>query len=181
MEHLISAEKMEQRIFMVRGQKVMIDRHLAELFAVPPRSLNLAVKRKIEKFPENFRFRLTKEEFELLKVQLETLDMNVNSNYLPYAYTERSIGLVAKVLRRNKATQISILILKAFMKLSEVPSEQTEHLEQIKMLEHRMTKHSDTILRLHEFTDRLNYSMKSFKEIPWLQNFKKDKKTTSKL
>ena len=75
MEHLISAEKIEQRIFFVRGQKVMIDRHLAELFSVPPRSLNLAVKRKIEKFPENFRFRLTKEECELLKVQFETLKL----------------------------------------------------------------------------------------------------------
>lgn len=179
MEHIIPTEKIEQRIFLVRGQKIMIDRHLAELFAVPTKSLILAVKSNIEKFPENLMFRLTKEEYESLKFQSETLKVKVNSKSLPYAFTEQSVATASKVLRRNKATRISILILKAFVKLSEVPAEQKEHLEQIKVLEHRMTKHSDTILRLHEFTDRVNYSMKSFKKIVWFQNFKKEKKQPS--
>ena len=149
MEHLIPAEIIEQRIFLVRGQKVMIDRHLAELYAVPTKSLNLAVKRNIEKFPEEFMFRLTKEEFQDLRFQFETSSWG-GTRYLPLVFTEHGVAMAANILKSERATRMSILIVKAFVKLREVLSTHKELSAQIKLLESKVDKHDDAIQTIIE-------------------------------
>ncbi|MEK6615705.1 MAG: ORF6N domain-containing protein [Bacteroidota bacterium] len=155
MEQLIPYEIIEQRIFLIRGQKVMIDRHLAELYAVPTKSLNLAVKRNIEKFPEEFMFRLTKEEYDSLRFQFETLKRGKHSKYLPYAFTEHGVAMAANVLKSERATRMSILIVKAFVKLRAVISTHKELAAQLKLLESKVDKHDAAIQSIIEAIKQL--------------------------
>ena len=126
-EILIPKMQIEDRILMIRGQQVMIDRDLAELYGVETRSLNQAVKRNIERFPERFMFQLTKNEQiraeQFLRSQTVTLKISdtdedlrgKHSKYLPYVFTEHGIAMLASVLKSETAVQISIKIIDAFV------------------------------------------------------------------
>ena len=122
----------ENRIFMIRGHKAMLDFHLAELYGVPTKSLNLAIKRNVKRFPVDFMFQLTKEEFgqlkEILRFQFETSksDPRGGRRYPPYAFTEHGVAMLAAVLRSERAIQVSIAIIRAFVKLREILSTHRE-------------------------------------------------------
>ena len=112
-------EVVENLIYEVRGKQVMLDSDLARLYecANGTKTINLAVKRHINRFPERFMFKLTKEEYDYLRFQLETAKINNMSRSLPYAFTEQGVAMLATVLRTKVAEKVSIRIMDAFVEL----------------------------------------------------------------
>src|SRR3989338_10634925 len=101
MSNVILAERIEKQIFLVRGRKVMFDFDLAALYNVPTKSLNLAVKRNIRRFPDDFVFQLTAQEFEVLRFHFETSKGSGGRRYLPYAFTEHGVAMLSSVLNNE--------------------------------------------------------------------------------
>ncbi|MFN0105448.1 MAG: ORF6N domain-containing protein [Bryobacteraceae bacterium] len=112
-------EVVERRIYIIRGRKVMLDADLAELYQVEPFNLNKAVKRNLERFPAEFMFQLTKEEFENLRSQ-SGISRWGGRRYLPYVFTEHGVAMLAAVLKSQLGVRMSILIVQAFVKLREL-------------------------------------------------------------
>ena len=115
-------EDIKEKIYTIRGKQVLLDSDVANLYHYKTKSLNLAVKRKIERFPEEFCFKLTSEEFENLRFQIETLNRktnngNVTRKYLPYVFTEQGIAMLAGILKNDISVDISIKIIKAFISM----------------------------------------------------------------
>ena len=98
---LIPTEQIESKIFLIRGKRVMLDKDLAELYRVKTKVLNQAVKRNLERFPEYFMFRLTKEEVISSRSQFVTLKQGQNIKYFPYAFTEQGVAMLSSVLNSN--------------------------------------------------------------------------------
>src|SRR3989304_3782451 len=120
MKDLIPQQTIEQRIFLIRNQKVMIDRDIAELYGVETKNLNRQVKRNIQRFPEEFMFQLTVEERNQLVTICHRFKTMKHSSSLPYVFTEHGVAMLASVLKSDRAVKISINIIKAFVKLREM-------------------------------------------------------------
>ena len=105
----------QNKIYEIRGQRVMLDFDLAALYLVETKVLNRAVKRNIERFPERYMFQLDKEEFEYLRCQIGTSSGHGGTRYLPYAFTEQGVSMLSAVLRSPTAIQVSISIIDAFV------------------------------------------------------------------
>ncbi len=119
MTEVISVEKIESKIFQVRGRKVMLDRELAILYGVETKVLIQSVKRNISRFPEDFMFQLTKEEFISLRSQFVTSNRG-GRRYLPYAFTEQGVAMLSSVLNSNRAILVNIHIMRAFVNLRRI-------------------------------------------------------------
>jgi hypothetical protein len=119
---LIPPERIERAILILRGHKVMLDSELAALYSVGTKALNQAVSRNIERFPEDFMFRLTEEEATRLRSQIVTLKTGRGHHrkYLPYAFTEQGVAMLSSVLRSPRAVQVNIEIMRAFVRLREL-------------------------------------------------------------
>jgi hypothetical protein len=119
---VISAERIEHAILMLRGHKVMLDSDLASLYGVQTKVLNQAVTRNIERFPEDFLFQLTDEEAAFLRSQFVTLKpgRGRHRKYLPYAFTEQGVAMLSSVLRSPRAVRVNIEIMRAFVRLREL-------------------------------------------------------------
>jgi hypothetical protein len=117
-----SVAQIESKMFLIRGCKVMLSYHLAELYEVETKVLNQAVKRNIERFPEDFMFQLTEEEAALLRSQIVTLETGrgQHAKYLPYAFTEQGVAMLSSVLRSDRAIQVNIEIMRAFVRLRQM-------------------------------------------------------------
>lgn len=136
MKELIPKELIEQRIFMIRGQKVMLDKDLAMLYQVPTKSLNLAVKRNASRFPGDFMFRLNQKEAEFLRFQFETSKKGRGgSRYLPHAFTEQGIAMLSSVLNSPRAIHANIQIMRAFVKLRKMIASNTTLRRKIEAME----------------------------------------------
>ena len=109
----------QRKIFEIRGQKVILDRDLAALYQVETRVLNQAVKRNTERFPEDFMFQLTKEEWQILKSQLVISNGYGGQRYLPYAFTEHGVVMLASLLRSEIAVKMSVQITRAFVAMRQ--------------------------------------------------------------
>ena len=112
-------EVIENKIFLVRGKKVMFDRDLAVLYGVETKFLNRAVKRNIERFPEDFMFQLSKEELASLRFHFGTSTRG-GRRYLPYAFTENGVAMLSSVLNSERAIHVNIQIMRTFTKLREM-------------------------------------------------------------
>jgi len=132
---LIPSEVIEKKIFLLRGQKVMLSLHLAELYQVEPKVLTQSVKRNIERFPEDFMFQLNWDEVSRLKSQFVisnaiprkisrsqfvTLKRGFNIKYPPYAFTEQGVAMLSSVLRSKRAVSVNIEIMRAFVRLRQM-------------------------------------------------------------
>ncbi|HBF11805.1 MAG TPA: DNA-binding protein [Deltaproteobacteria bacterium] len=122
MNQVIPSERIESHIYLIRGQKVMLSVHLADLYQVEPKVLVQAVKRNIERFPSDFMFQLTNEEFEILKSQIVTSSWGGLRRAHPYAFTEQGIAMLSAVLRSPRAIKLSTEIVRAFVRLRTVVS-----------------------------------------------------------
>ena len=120
MADIIPLETIEQRILLIRGQKVMLDADLAELYAVETKQLIRAVKRNITRFPADFMFQLHKEEFENLRFHFGTSSRWGGRRYLPYVFTEQGVAMLSSVLNSERAINVNIVIMRAFVKLREM-------------------------------------------------------------
>ena len=109
--------RIENRIFFLRDERVMLSTDLAELYDVEPRALVQAVKRNRHRFPEDFMFQLTKDEFDQLKSQIVTSSWGGPRRATPYAFTEQGVAMLSSVLRSQRAIQVNIEIMRAFVRL----------------------------------------------------------------
>jgi hypothetical protein len=113
-------EVIERRILLIRGHKVMLDAHLADLYGVETKVLKRAVRRNRERFPGDFMFQLTKEEEDILRSQFGTLRWGEHAKYLSYVFTEQGVAMLSSVLHSKRAVQVNIEIMRAFVRLREI-------------------------------------------------------------
>jgi hypothetical protein len=148
---LIPIEHIEQRIFLIRGKKVMCDFHLSQLYGVPTKALNLAVKRNADRFPPDFMFQLTKDEFQQvalsLRFQFGTSKVSGRGGrrYLPYAFTEHGALMLASVLNSPKAIEASIYVVRAFVRMRNILTAHKEIAEKLRELEQKISSHDADI------------------------------------
>jgi len=119
----VAIQLIERRIYLIRGQKVMIDFDLAELYGVETKVLNQAVRRNLDRFPSDFMFQLNKEENDSLRSQIVTLKPSGRGHhrkYFPYAFTEQGVAMLSSVLRSKRAIQVNVAIMRAFVILRQV-------------------------------------------------------------
>jgi len=122
MNNIIPQERIESRIYLFRGQKVMIDRDLAELYGVPTKALNQAVRRNEKRFPPDFVFQLNNKEKDELVTNCDRFKLLKHSSSLPFAFTEQGIAMLSSVLNSDKAIEVNVLIMRAFVRLRQVLS-----------------------------------------------------------
>jgi hypothetical protein len=133
---LIPRERIERCIYLIRGQKVMLDNDLADLYGVETKALNRAVKRNLERFPEDFMFQLTPEEAENLRCHFGTSSLDWGGRrYLPYAFTEQGVAMLSSVLRSRRAALVNVAIMRAFVKLRQMLASHRGLARQLEALE----------------------------------------------
>lgn len=120
MKPIITAGTIERKIYLVRGQKVMLDSDLAELYGVEVKQLKRQVRRNIDRFPADFMFQLSKDEIDPLRRHFGTLKRGGHSKYLPYVFTEQGVAMLSSVLNSKRAVQVNIAIMRAFVKLRQM-------------------------------------------------------------
>jgi phage regulator Rha-like protein len=143
----LPVEPVEGMILLVRGQKVLLDSDLARIYGVTTKVLNQAVKRNMEKFPADFMFQLTKEEADIsqrLRSQFVTLKRGEHRKYLPYAFTEHGAIMAATVLNSPQAVQMSVFVVRAFVKMREMLVQNKALADKLAELEQKLTKRLDT-------------------------------------
>jgi len=145
MTEIIPQAVIEQKIFLIRGHKVMLSMHLAELYGVEVRALIQAVKRNIERFPSDFMFQLTDSEHQNLKSQIVTSSWGGARRANPYAFTEQGVAMLSSVLRSKQAIRVNIAIMRAFVKLREILSAHKELAHKLAELERKIEKHDADI------------------------------------
>jgi hypothetical protein len=119
---VVPVDRIENIILVIRGQKVILARELAELYGVTTGNLNKAVKRNIDRFPNDFMFQLTAEEYKSLRFHFGILEKGRHSKYLPYAFTEQGVAMLSSVLKSKRAVQVNIEIMRAFVRLRRMLS-----------------------------------------------------------
>jgi hypothetical protein len=145
MKALVSVEVIERKIYLIRGQKVMLSSDLAQLYGVEPKVLIQAVKRNIERFPEDFMFQLTKQEFINLKSQIVTSSWGGIRRANPYAFTEQGVAMLSSVLRSKQAVHVNVAIMRAFVKLREILSINKDLAHKLAQLERKIENHDEEI------------------------------------
>jgi hypothetical protein len=141
---MVADEMIVTKIYLLRGQKVMLDEDLAELYQVPTGRLNEQVKRNIARFPADFMFQLTKEEFENLKSQNATSSWG-GRRKLPSAFTEHGVLMLSSVLNSERAVSVNIQIMRIYTKMREMLMTNQEILLKLEQLERQTFQNSDDI------------------------------------
>ena len=135
----IPVERIAGSILLIRGQKVILDAALASLYEVDTKVLNQAVRRNIERFPPDFMFQLTPEEVRVLRSQIVTLKPGSGRHrkYLPYAFAEQGVAMLSSILRSDRAVQVNIEIMRAFVRLRLLLASNTELSRKLAALEEK--------------------------------------------
>lgn len=152
---IVKVGKIQQRILLVRGEKVIIDADLAEAYGVTTKALNQAIRRNADRFPSDFMFRLTKEEKQEVVTNCDHLQKLKFSPVNPRAFTEHGAIMAASVLNSQKAIEVSVFVVRAFVKLRELISEHKELARKIAQLERRLGDHDEQIMVLLEAIKQL--------------------------
>jgi phage regulator Rha-like protein len=153
---IIPTERIASRIHLIRGEKVILDSDLAELYGVATKNLNRVVKRNLRRFPEDFMFQLTPEEAEFLRFQSGTLKLGRGQHrkYLPYGFTEQGVAMLSSVLSSDRAADVNVAIMRAFVKMREAMiahKELVRRLDEIeKKYDHKFAVIFDAIRKLME-------------------------------
>jgi hypothetical protein len=144
---LITIEKVEKAIYLIRGEKVMLDRDLARLYDVPMGALNQAVRRNRDRFPKDFMFQLTATEVTELNLSQIVIGSQKHRNprLRPYAFTEQGVAMLSTVLRSKRAITVNIEIMRAFVKLRQLLASNTELARRLDELESKYDKHFNIV------------------------------------
>jgi len=132
---LVPAERIERAIILVRGEKVMLDGDLAEIYGVETKRVNEQVRRNLNRFPPDFMFRLTPVEWDSLRSQFATLKRGQHRKYLPYVFTEHGALMLANVLNSERAEQTSVMVVRAFVRLRQLLSSNAELARKLEAME----------------------------------------------
>ncbi len=147
---IVSTERIARWIYLLRGQKVLIDRDLATLYGVSTKALNQAVKRNADRFPADFMFQLNKQEMQSLRSQFVTLKRGQHLKYFPFAFTEQGVAMLSSILKSERAVKVNIAIMRAFVKLREALETNRELARKFDELEKRVGKHDEEIAAIIE-------------------------------
>ena len=152
MKQAFLIESVERKIFLIRGHKVMLDSDLADLYGVFTFRLNEQVRRNIKRFPPDFMFQLTLNEAKSLRSQFAILKTGRGKHrkYLPYAFTEQGVAMLSSVLNSERAIQVNIVIMRAFVKLKQVLATHRTLARKLEELEHRLEGHDQEIRSLFD-------------------------------
>lgn len=154
----------QNRIYEIRGERVMLDFDLAALYEVETRVLNQAVKRNIKRFPKDFMFQLTHVEYELLQHEIEATQTTMSSQIvmtfpgkrpkkaLPYAFTEQGVAMLSGILNSDRAITMNIAIMRAFVEIRRVVLQESDLKEQLRLIKERLGEHD---VQLHQIYDAL--------------------------
>ncbi len=142
----LSNEDIKKLIYTIRGKQVMLDSDVAMLYHYETKNINKAVKRNLDRFPEDFCFQLTENEFQNLRFQFGTLNKKVNNGdvtrkYLPYVFTEQGIAMLAGVLKNDIAVKVSINIIKTFIEMRKFISLNGQVFERLTSMEYKLLEH----------------------------------------
>src|SRR5262245_33606909 len=150
-KNAILKRPVEGRILMVRGDKVLLDSDLAELYGVSVKRLNEQVKRNAERFPPDFMFRVTAAENKILRSQDATSsEGHGGRRYLPFAFTEHGASMAATVLNSHQAVEMSVFVVRAFVRLREMLATNKELAEKLAELERRLETHDQAIQEIFD-------------------------------
>jgi ORF6N domain len=131
----VPIERITSKIYLIRGQKVMLDRELAELYEVETSQLKRAVRRNIDRFPEDFMFELTKHEFDNLRSQIVTSSWG-GTRYSPMAFTEQGVAMLSSVLKSKRAINVNIQIMRVFTRLRQAILDNADLRKELEDLKH---------------------------------------------
>jgi len=148
----IPDEVIINKIYVIRGQKVMLDRDLAELYGVETKQLKRQVRRNIERFPSSFMFELTKEENQELRSQIGTLKQGAHFKYPPFVFTEHGILMLSSVLNSELAVKMSVQIIETFVQLRKLANNYDEIMSKINQMEAR---NNEQFSEIYEVLQRL--------------------------
>lgn len=156
-EGLVPVEVIERRIVLIRGQKVMFDSDLAALYQVPTKALNQAVRRNIDRFPADFMFRLTKKELETWRSQIVTSNPKATMGLRrpPYVFTELGVAMLSSVLHSNRAIQVNIAVMRAFVRLRQILATQKDLAEKVQEHEDKLHHHDLKISMAFKLIEKL--------------------------
>ena len=165
---IVNNEEIKNLIYTIRGRQVMLDSDVAILYHYETKNINKAMKRNIERFPEDFCFQLTVSEFENLRFQFGTLNRKVNNGkvtrkYLPYVYTEQGISMLAGVLKNDIAIQVSISIIRAFIEMRKIIFSNAQIFERLTNVEYKLLEHDKKFDKVfNELQKDKNFKQKIF-------------------
>jgi len=157
----------QNRIYEIRGERVMIDKDLAALYEIETKVLNQAVKRNIKRFPSDFMFQLTQDEFESIEFQLSSIDssrsqfvtLNVgrgsNLKYRPYAFTEQGVAMLSGILNSDKAISMNIAIMRAFVAIRKILINEADVKEQLRLVKERLGEHDVQLNQIYDAMENL--------------------------
>ena len=152
---IIPDEIVMNKIYLLRGQKVMLDRDLGELYDIKPIRLREQVKRNISRFPRNFMFRLSEKETESMVSQNAIPSRKHLGGYLPYAFTQHGVLMLANVVKTEVALQVSIRIIEIFVKMRELLLSHKDILLQLEKIENKLTRHDEDIALIFQYLKQL--------------------------
>ena len=160
----------QNRIYEIRGERVMLDFDLADLYEVPTKALNQALKRNAKRFPGDFMFRLTTAEWQDIRSQFVTAFNNLNSsrsqsvaasqnrrntNVTPYAFTEQGVAMLSGILNSDKAISMNIAIMRAFVEVRRVLLQQNDMKEQLRQIKERLGEHDAQLNQIYDALENL--------------------------
>ena len=149
------------KIYLIREQKVMIDRDLAELYGVETKVLKQAVKRNIERFPEDFMFEMTKKEFEIWRSQFVTSKSDIMGlRYAPFCFTEQGVTMLSCILNSKRAIDVNIKIIRVFTKMREMLFTHQDILRKIEKIDIKLSNHDDQFMLIFEYLKQFEETKK---------------------
>ena len=173
---IVSDEIISSKIYIIRQQKVMLDNDLADLYVVETKQLKRQVRRNIERFPKDFMFELTQEEYEILRSQFGTLKRGEHSKYLPMAFTEQGVAMLSSVLNSPTSIKVNIQIIRVFTKIREVLTDTLSIKLEIEEIKKKLSNQSKNIELVFNYLDELidkKENSEPRKEIGFKQKAKK--------
>ena len=169
MKELIPTHNIHEMIYLIRGQKVMLDEDLAKLYHVHTKRLNEQVRRNRKRFPDDFMFQLTAEETSFLRSQNAALKRGRGEHrkYRPLAFTEQGVAMLSSVLNSERAIEVNIMIMRAFVRLRQMVSLNRALAKRLAALERRLTGHDTDILHIYQVIgDLAGPARIGFKTVP---------------
>ncbi|TDH27528.1 ORF6N domain-containing protein [Segetibacter sp. 3557_3] len=162
-------QSIQNKIYEVRGERIMLDKDLAALYGTETKSLNLAVKRNIKRFPPDFMFQLSREEYNALRLQIETSSEPVHemrlqnetskkrggTRYLPYAFTEQGVAMLSGILNSDTAINMNIAIMRAFVEIRRLVLLQADVKLQLKEIQQQITNHDSQLSQIYDAIENL--------------------------
>jgi hypothetical protein len=154
---MLPDELVMNKIYLIRGQKIMLDSDLAELYGVKTKRLKEAVRRNIDRFPDDFMFELTSDEFESLRTQIATLKTGRGHHpkYMPFAFTEQGVSMLSGVLNSPTAIRVHIQIVRVFAKMRELLLTHKDILLQLEKIEKKLSGHDEDIKLIFKYLKQL--------------------------